>query len=647
MAHQFDDDFIQPVPQSEEFSDRFVSGRSNEPLAFEEVLKNPQGDDHRRVRDKHEMRNFRWLYVVSGILLVGLISRSGFLQIAQGERYRGLAEGNRLRALVLSAPRGILYDRNLEQLVENVPSYDLVMVPVDIPTDEQKRSDLFAKLSTEFGVSSQELIEVYDSNDHALFDPIIVAKDIPRDSALILQANVANYPGVRADVSAVREYKSAVALSHVVGYVGRLTAEEVADHQDYELTDQLGKAGLENSHESNLRGKNGAQNVEVDAHGQIVAVLATEQPRAGSDLVLGIDAGLQNVLYQELSKAADRSKKLRAAAVAIDPRNGEILALVSVPGYDVNEFGRGIKPEKLDQLVNDPNQPLFSRPLSGTYPPGSTFKPFVATGALQAGTITESTTYVDTGSIVIGGQTFRSWKAGGHGEVNVVQAIANSVNTFFYSIGGGFGEIDGLGINGIDRIAQAFGFGSPSGIDLPGEAKGLLPTPEWKEENYNEQWFLGDTYNAAIGQGFVLATPLQLANATAAVANGGTLYWPHLVKKIIKADGTEEDIPSRTLTERVADAGIIDIVRRGMRATVAGGTGRLLNDLPVKVAGKTGTAQFGTKEPNAWFIAFAPYDEPTIAIAVLVEQAGEGSDFSAPVAKEALKYFFSRATTKE
>jgi len=418
----------------------------------------------------------------------------------------------------------------------------------------------------------------------------------------------------------------------------------VNEHPDYALTDHLGKAGLEKSHEGELRGKNGAQNVEVDAQGQIVAVLATEQPQSGADLVLGLDAGLQKVLYDELVKAATRSKKLRAAAVALDPRNGEILALVSVPGYDVNEFGRGIKPERLQQLVDDPNQPLFTRPISGTYPPGSTFKPFVATGALQAGTITEDTTYVDNGAIVVGGQTFRSWKPGGHGEVNVIQAIANSVNTFFYSIGGGFGEIDGIGINGIDRIAQAFGFGSIQGIDLPGEAKGLLPTADWKEINYNEPWYLGDTYNAAIGQGFVLVTPLQLANATAAIANGGKVFWPHFVKKVIRPDGTEEDIAPRVVTEQVADAAAVQTVRRGMRATVAGGTGRLLNDLPVKVAGKTGTAQFGSKEPNAWFTAFAPYDEPTIAIAVLVEQAGEGSDFSAPVAKEALKYFFSRDT---
>ncbi len=636
-----DDNLIEPFPHHPDHSERFVHQRSGMPLEFEEVLKDPSGPDRRRVHDKQEVRNFRWLYAVTLLLVGALIVRTAQLQIAQGARYRGLAEGNRVRAIVQTAPRGILYDRNMEQLVENVPRYTLAMVPLDIPDEQTKHDDLFKHVSDLTQIPQTKIAEVYDKSSHVQIDPIPVA-DITREQALLLDSHSSEYPGMQVLTRALRSYDTPEALSHVVGYVGPLTAEEVAAHPDYELTDQLGKAGVEESYESTLRGTNGAKNVEVDAFGRVVSVLASTPAKPGDDLVLSVDAGLQKVLYDELTKAAERSGKKRAAAVAIDPRNGEILALVSVPGFDVNVFSQGTDNKKISAALTDPNQPLFNRPLGGTYPPGSTFKPFVATGALQQGTITESTTFFDTGVIQVGAQRFLGWKPGGHGTVNVISAIANSVNGFFYSIGGGYGAIDGIGIAGIDKIAGAFGFGHTLGTDVGHEAGGLLPTPDWKEKNYGQPWYLGDTYNAAIGQGFVLVTPLQLATATSAIANGGTLWWPPVGSKILYPDGSTKPVEPRKLTDQVADKDKVEIVRRGMRATVENGTGRLLADLPVKAAGKTGTAQFGSGEPNAWFTAFAPYDTPTIAIAVLVEQAGEGSDFSAPVARAALSYYFSK-----
>jgi len=639
MAH--DDHLIEPFPFSPEHDDRFVQQRAGMPLEFEEVLKDPHGPDRRRVHDKHEVRNFRWLYAVTLLLVGALIVRTGQLQIAQGARYRGLAEGNRIRGIVQTAPRGILYDQNMEQLVENIPRYRLALVPLDIPEEQDKQDELFSRLAKLTEIDKKKISDVYAASDHVQIDPTPV-DDITREQALLLDSHTSDYPGVQVLVQAQRSYDMPEALSHVIGYVGPLTAEEVDEHPDYELTDSLGKTGVEQSYEDVLRGTNGAKNVEVDAFGRVVNVLASTQAEPGEDLVLGIDAGLQKVIYDELTKAAERSKKKRAAAVAIDPRNGEIRALVSVPGYDINVFSRGTDSEKISAAFQDPNQPLFNRPTGGTYPPGSTFKPFVAAGALQQGTITESTTFFDTGVIQVGEQRFNGWKPGGHGTVNVISAIANSVNGFFFSIGGGYGDIDGIGISGIDKIASAFGFGKKLDVDLNTEADGLLPTPEWKEQNYGEPWYLGDTYNASIGQGFVLVTPLQLANATAAIANGGTVWWPHLGTKVLYPDGSTQEIKPRALSEHATDEKSVEIVRRGMRATVDGGTGRLLADLPVAAAGKTGTAQFGTGEPNAWFTAFAPYDEPTLAIAVLVEQAGEGSDFSAPVARAALSYYFSK-----
>lgn len=634
-----DANLIEPFPFEPDHEGRIVSQRPGMPLEYEEVLKDPQGSDRRRVHDKHEVRNFRWLYAITILLIGTLVVRTGQLQIAQSERYRGLAEGNRIRSIVQTAPRGVLFDRNMEQLVENIPTYSLALVPLDIPKDDIERETLFNQISDLSGVSQDDLEEKYLANNPDQIDPVPVA-DISRDAALLFETQSRDIPGTQVVVRAVRSYDDPVELSHVVGYVGPLTAEEVEAHPDYEFTDSLGKAGVEQSYEEVLRGENGAENVEVDAFGRVVNVLASKQAEPGHDLVLSIDTGLQKVLYDELAKAAADTEKKRAAAVAIDPRNGEILAMVSVPGYDANIFAAGTDSDAIANALLDENQPLFNRSTAGTYPPGSTFKPFVAVGALEQGTITEDTTFQDSGVIEVGGQKFLGWKPGGHGTVNVISAIANSVNGFFYSIGGGFGDIDGIGITGIDTIASKFGFGAETEVDLDSEADGLLPTPEWKEQNYEEPWYLGDTYNASIGQGFVLVTPLQLANATAAIANGGTVWWPHFGTKIVFDNGSAEQVQPRVLHDNIADSSVFDTVRRGMRATVDGGTGRLLADLPVQAAGKTGTAQFGTGEPNAWFTAFAPYDEPTIAIAVLVEQAGEGSDFSAPVAKAALSYYF-------
>lgn len=642
MSEIDDEKIIEPYPLSPEHSRRFVTGYRKAPVEFEEVLQNPQGQEPRRVRNKDSVRNYYWLITISSLLFVGLLLRTANLQITQGERFRGLAEGNRLRSIVLNAPRGVLYDRNNVQLVKNIPNYELVMVPVDIPRDEETRKSMFIKLESIAGVKSQDLQTLYAKQDRNSFDAVPVGQVISRETALWLQTKAEEFPGMKSQVQALREYAYAEPLSNLVGYVGKLTAEEAQQNPDYVLTDNIGKAGIEQFYESTLKGKNGSQNVEVDAYGKIVNILATRQSTSGADLTLTIDTDLQKKLYETLNKAAVRSGKKRAAAVVINPQNGEILAMVSVPGYDLNVFAKGEDNKKIQSYLKDPNQPLFTRPVSGSYPPGSTFKPFVATGALQAGNITENTTFFDTGIIKIGQQVFKGWKPGGHGEVNVISAIANSVNGFFFSIGGGYEKIDGIGIAGIDKIAQAFGFGKTSEVDLPGEAKGLLPTPEWKEKNYQDGWYLGDTYNASIGQGFVLVTPLQLANATAALANGGILYWPHVAKEVHKADGSVEMIQSKVINDKIADQKNINIVREGMRAAVTSGTGRLLASLPVPAAGKTGTAQFGTGEPNAWFTAFAPYDKPTIAIAVLVEQAGEGSDYSAPVAQEVLNYYFTK-----
>ncbi|MBE3141656.1 MAG: penicillin-binding protein 2, partial [Thermoplasmata archaeon] len=327
-----------------------------------------------------------------------------------------------------------------------------------------------------------------------------------------------------------------------------------------------------------------------------------------------------------------------------------ILGLVSLPAYDDNLFARGIQKEEYDQLLKDPYKPLFNRVISALYEPGSTIKPLVAAGALQDGVITAKTTISDPGVISIQNQynpaityNFPDWKPGGHGMVNVYKAIEQSCDIFFYAVGGGWQNIKGLGVDRLNKWYAKFGMGQKTGIDIPGEQDGFIPTPEWKEKTKKESWYQGDTYHISIGQGDLTVTPLQLLNYTAAMANGGTFYKPHLVSKIQTADGQMvKTIAPEVIAKDVVSGENLAVSREGMRLVASAGTGRLLSDLPVPSAGKTGTAQNPHGEPHSWFISFAPYDNPQIAIVVMVENAGEGHEYALPVTKEILNYYFTR-----
>ena len=338
-----------------------------------------------------------------------------------------------------------------------------------------------------------------------------------------------------------------------------------------------------------------------------------------------------------------------AVAVALDPSTGEILAMVSVPSYDNNIFTTAVSRQAYQRLERDPLNPFFNRAIAGTYPPGSSIKPFIALAALQEGTITAKTTILSTGAITVynpynpdASQLFRDWKAGGHGVVDVYKAIAESVNTFFYAIGGGYGDIDGLGIQRIKKYLNAFGFGSEAHVDVKGEGAGVIPDQAWKEKELGTKWVLGDTYNASIGQGNILVTPLQLARAYAALANGGKMVQPFLVKTVMDKDKNiiMENKPVITPIDMVDDA-YFAIMRTALRETVRDGSARRLADLPVAVAGKTGTAQAARGNTHAWFSSFAPFDDPQIAMVILVEDGGEGSAVAVPATREIYEWYFS------
>ena len=365
-------------------------------------------------------------------------------------------------------------------------------------------------------------------------------------------------------------------------------------------------------------------------------------PISGSDLFLNIDEELQKRLYDSLSANLEKTDTKTAAAVAIDPRTGGVLAMISLPSYDNNLFAQGISNSDYQTLVQDKNLPLLNRTINGEYPPGSTIKPAVAAAALAEGTITPDTIIQGMGGrINIGGFSFGDWKA--HGPSDVRTAIAESNDIFFYTIGGGYGPIQGLGMDRMKKYENMFGFGKATGIDLSGESIGLIPSEQWKLDKIGERWYIGDSYHCAIGQGFVLATPLQLADYTAAIANGGTLYQPRIVNSIKSGDGKIQNIPPVILNQNFLSKDILNVVREGMRKTVTDGTAQPLKTMSVAVAAKTGTAQFGSEgKTHGWFIAFAPYDNPEIAVAILAEGGGEGYSTGVPVTKDVFDWYFSR-----
>ncbi|MBU1028932.1 penicillin-binding protein 2, partial [Patescibacteria group bacterium] len=406
-------------------------------------------------------------------------------------------------------------------------------------------------------------------------------------------------------------------------------------------TDRIGRTGLEQTYENYLRGTYGRRRIEVDALGRQKTVIAEEDSIPGSSLELAIDSNLQAEVQLILQKKLQAINRQRGSVIVMQPNTGEILAMVNLPSFNNNLFAQGISVKEYTALSEDPNHPLFARSISAALPSGSTFKLVIAAAALAEGLITPRTTFFSSGGLAINNWFFPDWKAGGHGLTNITKALSESVNTFFYIIGGGYENQEGLGVDRIIEYARKFGFGQKSGIDLPGEGEGFLPSKEWKETTKGERWYIGDTYHLAIGQGDILVTPLQIAVMTTVFANGGRLIEPHLVNAIISQTGQREEHSTVVLNEQVVSPEIIDQVRLGMRESVLAGSSRALSLLPVTAGAKTGTAQWSSsKNTHAWFTAFAPFDNPEIVITVVVEEGGEGSVTAAPIARDIMDFYF-------
>ncbi len=451
-----------------------------------------------------------------------------------------------------------------------------------------------------------------------------------------------NFPGIILLKTAERKYIDGQIFSHVIGYEGKIRAEELATlkSEGYTMTDSIGKQGIEKSYEAELRGVHGGELVEVDALGQVKKALGIIAPKKGNDLKLTLDAGLQREAYVAMERVLAESKLEKGALIAIDVKTGAIRALVSFPGYDNNLFARGISQTDYSNLANDPRKPLFNRAIAGEYPPGSTIKPLLAGAALTEGIITPETSIESRGGIQVGRSFFGDWKA--HGFTDLRRAIAVSSDVYFYSIGGGYGGIKGLGMEKMKAYEERFGWGKRTGIDLPGEQDGFLPTPAWKQERFNERWYIGDDYNSSIGQGYITTTPLQIALATAAIANDGALLKPHLVESVQTIEGEKKTTPT-VLNQGIFSPSILKVIQEGMRETVTEGTAQSLQSLPIAVAGKTGTAQFGGgKQTHGWFASFAPYDDPELAMIVLVEDQSEQETYHAvPITQALYEWYFN------
>lgn len=586
----------------------------------------------------------RFFWGMAVVVFVALALRIAYLNVILGVNYQQTAERNSLRSLVIPASRGIIYDRFGKQLVYNTPSMDVILIPADIPKDSLRQEEMRHLLVSTFALDPAVLDELFQKFDPQSLQPLIIKERVSQEEALLFLSRSRDLPGVNLYKTTKRHYTDSLIFSHLLGYEGKIRKEELALHPEYLLTDSIGKQGIEKSYETFLRGKHGYQQAEVDAFGQVKKELGSISPIPGSDLILNIDADLQKKIFDSLQELLEEKGLKRAVAIALDPRNSAVRALVSLPSFDNNLFAEGITSQEYEALINDAALPLFNRAVAGEYPPGSTIKPVIAVAALAEGVINENTEIESRGGISVGSFFFGDWKT--HGFTDIRRAIAVSSDVFFYSVGGGYGGVSGLGMERMKKYNNIFGYGNKTGIDIPGEADGLIPDPEWKQSIIGERWYIGDDYHAAIGQGFVLATPLQIVNSIAAIANGGTLYVPKIVKEIRSPDGSVTMIDQTIIRKDFIQPDILEIVREGMRATVLDpqGTAQSLRALPVAVAGKTGTAQFGSdKNTHGWFVSFAPYENPSLAMVVLVEGQGEEGYNAVPVTQAVYEWYFSRS----
>ena len=644
------------------------------------------------MKDRYQIRIILYGLVIL-LVFAWLTTRLYQLQIAWGDRFQLWADKNRFRLVPLEASRGIIYDRQGNILVRNAPRFIVTVIPAYLSDDPtateavfQRLSDLLAlpatrastqEIARQSGLSSEEIAavgirsiqEMVDQVwDSAPYRPLVIKRNVDRDTVFQIEEAHLDLPGVLVETEPVRHYPYGELISHLMGYIGFIPANQVETYEakGYDVNkDHVGLIGAEAAFENLLRGRKGEKYIEVDVAGREVRTVSQSPPFPGKSLQLTLDLALQEEMAQALQRGLEQAGAEIGVAIAMNPQTGEILGMVSLPAYDNNLFSGGISAADYQRLSADPHHPLINHAISGRHPPGSAFKIVVAAAALQEGVITRRTTVNCQGTMLLPdqrfpddperGQTFYCWihKLGrGHGNVSIISGIAHSCDIYFYWLGGGFlDEFEGLGLERLVHYARLFGLGELTGFDLLGENPGLVPTAKWKRLNYAERWVTGDTYNMSIGQGYLLITPLQMLNVTAAVANGGILYRPQLLYQALDDDGNVvQDFAPEVIRELPIDPQHLATVAEGMEAAVVWGSAQTAYLDTVRVAGKTGTAEFfdpnippdeeGNLPTHAWFTAFAPVEDPEIALVVFVYNGGEGTTTAVPIAAEILRYYF-------
>ncbi len=639
--------------------------------------------------------------VALGLLILGIFGVFGWrlwnLQFVEGEYYRERAEWQSTRHIVIPAARGIIYDRDGTTLVRNIPDFDVSVVPAYLPDDENEAEDVLIRLAILLGMpyttsgmgtggddpppGLRDVLRdtLRDEFGNPLpFDTyyrlVVVKQGVERDTAMLVEQQALLLPGASVEVEGVRDYPYGPLVSQVLGYLQPIPEEDVEEYDELgydSATDRIGRAGIEATYEDVLRGQKGKQIVEDDVMGRVIRVIEEQAvPVPGNNVYLTLALDLQQFVEETLQAGMEKPNvnSPRGVVIVMNPQTGEILALVSLPTYDNNIFTQGVTARDL-RSFEDVHRPLVNHAISDRLPPGSTFKIVVAAAALQEEVVTPRTRLTCPGKIILPNkyfpddpsraQSFYCWKRSGHGSLDIVGGIAHSCDVFFYKVGGGFKEthFDGLGVARIAHYARLFGFGERTGVELTAEVGGTVPMSDWKRHTHGESWTTGDTYNLAIGQGYLTVTPLQMLNAVNVVANGGTLYRSRIVHHVTDAQGVvTRAFEPEIISTLPISAEHWSLVQQGMEGAVAYGTAAKRGQIEgLRIAGKTGTAQFcddimcgvGYQQPeHAWFAAYAPVEEPEVSVIVFLYNGGEGSVAAVPLAHDILEYYFGLGDTE-
>ncbi|MBP7859577.1 penicillin-binding protein 2 [Patescibacteria group bacterium] len=609
-------------------------------------------------------QGFKWFFVLCFFIFLIIYLILGFLNVfvIKAEEFSAVATNNFSKTIIVPVSRGIIYDTNNVPLVTNIPEYLWVL-----DLNFLNRFKIYKNLESIFTKDEIEFLTSFDIKTDSLFlseinkglklkkDYVILKSFGSKDEYInldlqLFKTTLKNKSQIISN--SIRSYRDGPIFSNILGYT-QFVDEEILESDDfYDSFSKIGFSGLEKYYETDLRGKNSKEVRIYDALSKVYTKKSYFEGESGSSLITSIDFNLQKTAYDSLKKSVEKSKGVGGAVVVQNPQTGEILALVSYPAYDNNLFSNKISIKDYNLLLNDQTKPLINRAIQSTFPPGSVFKIVLAVGALYEKLITPDIYINDTGGVSVNNYFYKTWKSGGHGVINIIDALKYSSDTFFYCLGGGnssFPQVKPLGVSKIYKWSRLFNFGSKLNIDLPSESEGLVPNEDWKLDVIKERWYLGNTYHLSIGQGYLLTTPLQINAMTSAIANNGKIMKPQIVKRVVNSSNTSQILKTFTpviLNDLELDSETLNSVKKGMVGAVnSGGTAYPLFNYKIPIAGKTGTSEFGKKEngisaTHAWFTSFAPLDKPTISVTVFVEGGGEGSDAAVPVAKDVYDYYF-------